>query len=640
MKRSLRKLERKINMSPSHKSKFLIARKAYKHELNLHKTSYYESKFNACGNDTRKIFKMANSILGTNIKSKSTALPDAALCSSFVSSLSTKLSHIFDNISSKLAQLPMTLYAHITTNPISCKLSCFTPPSITEIRNLILTANSTSPIDPLPLVVFKNIVPISENAILYLISQSLDDGIMVSSLKYAIIKPILKKPYLDPDVLTNYRPISQLPILSKIMERVVSRQLINYLENNNLLDYFQSAYRKSFSTETALTHVTDLIHNSLDSSHCVQLLLIDLSSAFDMLNHSILINRIIELGIEGSPLKWLMSFITDRTSSVKINDFISPPTNILKGVPQGSVLGPLLFSIYLRPISNIIRKYPNIYYHIYADDIQLLLKLPIDSMNSNSELSDCTSEITYWLLTNDLLVNTSKTELLNISKVPVTFPTLSIDGIIIKPSESVRNLGVLIDSTLSYGAHINAISKSANLYLRKIRHIRNYCSPNITKRLLNALVLSRIDYCCSLFYGIKNSEVIKIDRIIRSSVRLVHRLKRRDHALTDTHQCNMKWLSFRKRCQFRLLCLTHKTLFLGRPAYLRALLTRRNILPHLRSSDATLLDLPVTRNVMRSRSFTSMAPTTWNLLPYRLRRLKSPHVFANSLKDYLNLKLK
>ena len=168
--------------------------------------------------------------------------------------------------------------------------------------------------------------------------------------------------------------------------------------------------------------------------------------------------------------------------------------------------------------------------------------------------------------------------------------------------------------------------------MKKIRHIRNYCSPNITNRLLNALVLSRIDYCCSLFYGIKNSEVIKVDRIIRSSVRLVHRLKRRDHALTDTHQYNMKWLSFIKRCQFRLLCLTHKTLFLGRPAYLRGLLTRRNILLHLRSSDATLLDLPVTRNVMRSRSFTSMAPTTWNLLPYRLRRLKSPHVFANSLR--------
>ena len=170
---------------------------------------------------------------------------------------------------------------------------------------------------------------------------------------------------------------------------------------------FKMFIEKSFSTETALIHVTDLIHNSLDSSYCLQLLLIDLSSAFDMLNNSILINRIIELGIEGSPLKWLMSFIIYRTSSVKINDFISPPTIILKGVPQGSVIGSILFSIYLLPISNIIRKYPNIYYQTYADDIQLLLKLPIDSMNSNSELSDCTFDITHWLLTNDLLVNTS-----------------------------------------------------------------------------------------------------------------------------------------------------------------------------------------------------------------------------------------
>ena len=176
----------------------------------------------------------------------------------------------------------------------------------------------------------------------------------------------------------------------------------------------------------------------------------------------------------------LTSFVTNRTSSVKINDFISPPTHIHNGVPQGSVLGPLLFLIYVRPISNIIRKYPNISYHIYADDIQLLMTLPIVSMNSNAELS-CISEIIYWLLKNYLLVNTSKTQLLNISKVPVIFPIVLIDGNIIQPSESVCNLGVLMDSTLSYSAHINAITKSANL--RKIRHIRNIFSPNITKSL-------------------------------------------------------------------------------------------------------------------------------------------------------------
>ena len=152
------------------------------------------------------------------------------------------------------------------------------------------------------------------------------------------------------------------------MEHVVSRQLINYLENNNLLDYFQNAYRKSISTETALSHVTDLIHNSLDSSYYVQLLLIDLLMPLTCLTirSSLTVSSNLVLKV---PPKWLMSFITDRTSSVKINNFISPHTNILKGVLQGSVIGPLLFSIYLRHISSIIRKYPNIYYHIYADDI-------------------------------------------------------------------------------------------------------------------------------------------------------------------------------------------------------------------------------------------------------------------------------
>ena len=174
-------------------------------------------------------------------------------------------------------------------------------------------------------------------------------------------------------------------------------------------------------------------------------MLLDLSSAFDTLNHNILIERIKELGIEGSSLSWLTSFLNDRTSSVKVNDYISPPIDILCGVPQGSVLGPLLFSIYLRPLSNIISKFPNITYHIYADDIQLIIKIPVNSLNSNLELLECASEIINWLLRNDLLVNTSKTELLNVSRVYTTFPPVIIDGRVIHPSASVRNLGVIFD---------------------------------------------------------------------------------------------------------------------------------------------------------------------------------------------------
>ena len=486
MKRSLRKLERRIHQSSYHKYIFLEARMAYKKAIYSQKANFYEQKLNACGSNSQKIFKIVNRILGSNLNPISNRLSDYNMCSSFVSSLYNKLSSISKCIKSKLALIPPSMIAHQITEPTLCKLSSFSSPSIFEIHKLIMMSNSTSPIDPLPLVVFKNLVLLLSITISNLISESLNDGIMAKSLKYAIIKPILKKSCLDPDDLMNYRPISQLPIISKIMERVVSRQLIFYLENNYLMEPYQSAYRKHYSTETALNIITDTLYKSLDSSHCAQLLLLDLSSAFDTLNHNILIERFKELGIEGSSLSWLTSFLNDRTSSVKVNDYISPPIDILCGVPQGSVLGPLLFSIYLRPLSNIISKFPNITYHIYADDIQLIIKIPVNSLNSNLELLECASDIINWLLRNDLLVNTSKTELLNVSRVYTTFPPVIIDGRVIHPSASVRNLGVIFDSTLSFDAHINSISKSANFHLRRIRHIRKYCSISV---LLNYLLM-------------------------------------------------------------------------------------------------------------------------------------------------------
>ena len=133
-----------------------------------------------------------------------------------------------------------------------------------------------------------------------------------------------------------------------------------------------------------------------------------------------------------------------------------------------------------------------------------------------------------------------------------------------------------------------------------------------------------------------NTEAKKVDRIIRSSVRLIHRLKRCKHSLTDIHQHNMKRLPFKNRCEFRLLCLMHNTLILGRPGYLRVLLVHRQILQHLSSSDATLLEMPNGYNAMQSRSFSRIAPARWNILTYYLRKLKSPRTFAYRLKDYLN----
>ena len=170
--------------------------------------------------------------------------------------------------------------------------------------------------------------------------------------KHALVTPLLKKSNLDCSNLSNYRPISKLPMLSKIIEKVVSKQIREYLMINDLYDDFQNAYRPGHSTETTLIKLTNDIIGYLDDSEHAQLLLLDLSAAFDSLDHNILISRLRSIGFNGAALNWLISYLSNRTYSIYIKGIYSPNESLIYGVPQGSVLGPLLFMIYILPLSS------------------------------------------------------------------------------------------------------------------------------------------------------------------------------------------------------------------------------------------------------------------------------------------------
>ena len=218
--------------------------------------------------------------------------------------------------------------------------------------------------------------------------------------------------------------------------------------------------------------------------------------------------------INGIALKFLNSYILNRLSSVKVCDLISDLRPLLYGKPQGSVLGPLLFSIYIVPIRSIIFQFPGDFYHIYADDIQLYSFLTI-STTDNSKQIVCASSIKYWLLSNNLLLNTYKTSLLNI---PTNYPSFpSYVKILISFSNSVLNLGVTIDSDLSFSSHIANISKAANYHLFRIRCICKYITRPLSV-LINSLLISLIDYCSSLLYSLPDSSIALLNRIIRSSI--------------------------------------------------------------------------------------------------------------------------
>ena len=175
--------------------------------------------------------------------------------------------------------------------------------------------------------------------------------------------------------MSSFRPISKLPFISKILEKIVHAQLNDFLIRNNICNRFQSGFRVGHSTESALLRVSNDILRGVDSGNRVVLLLLDLTAAFDTVDHNILIDRLRDqVGIQGLALKWFSSYLKDRTLSVSLGDYFSSIAPLVCGVPQGSILGPILFSLYMLPLGSIFEKF-GIQYHLYADDSQIYVPL-------------------------------------------------------------------------------------------------------------------------------------------------------------------------------------------------------------------------------------------------------------------------
>ena len=233
-----------------------------------------------------------------------------------------------------------------------------------------------------------------------MINLSLLSGYVPQSFKTAVIKPLLKKTTLDQEILANYRPISNLPFLSKILEKAVANQLCDFLHTNSLFEEFQSGFRVNHSTETALVKVTNDLLMASDKGLISVLVLLDLSAAFDTIDHQILLQRLeYQIGIKGTALGWFKSYFLDQSQFVHVNDESSMQTKVSHGVPQGSVLGPLLFSLYMLPLGNIIRNHL-INFHCYADDTQLYLSIKPDETNHLTKLQACIKDIKNWMTHN------------------------------------------------------------------------------------------------------------------------------------------------------------------------------------------------------------------------------------------------
>ena len=342
----------------------------------------------------------------------------------------------------------------------------------------------------------------------------------------ASVIAILKKVGLDPDDLHNYRPISNLSFLSKILERAVAAQLQQHMSNHELYEPLQSGFRARHSTETALIKITNDLLIAADSGHISILILLDLSAAFDTISHTILLTRLSDyLGLTGTALSWFQSYLTNRKQFVTIGDSSSTPAPVNQGVPQGSVLGPLLFTIYMLPLGQIIRKH-GLNFHSYADDTQLYLCTKLSTQLPPQSLVNYLHDLKLWMTSNLLKLNNSKTGLMVMaSKVllqKVGDLLLDVDGCTISPSTEVRNLGVILDSTLSFQSHIKSIIKSALYHLKNISSLRPSLSEPVAEPLIHAFTTFHLDYCNGILFGLPSKTLDRLQYVQNSALKLCH----------------------------------------------------------------------------------------------------------------------
>ncbi len=331
-----------------------------------------------------------------------------------------------------------------------------------EVSKLLLSSHPTTcPLDPIPSHLLQAISPTLLPALTHIINTSLLTGIFPIAFKQARVAPLLKKPILNTSLIENYRPVSLLPFIDKTLERVVFNQVSLFLSQNNKLDAKQSGFRSGHSTETALLSVTEALRIAKADSKSSVLILLDLSAAFDTVNHQILLSTLSSLDITGIPLCWFESYLTGRSFKVAWGGEVSKAHQLVTGVPQGSVLGPLLFSTYTTSLGPIIQAH-GFSYRFYADDTQLYLSFRPDDPTVAARISSCLADISAWMKEHHLQLNLAKTELFVFPATPTLQHdfTIQLGSSTITPSASVRNLGVIFDDQLTFKEHIAKTARS------------------------------------------------------------------------------------------------------------------------------------------------------------------------------------
>ena len=640
LKREKRSVERtwKKRKNAYWQDKLTKIKQDYKNAIFHTRTKFYSNMYDNDKSDLKKTYKTTKYLTGDQ---SANILP--ATTNKF--DLANKMADFFKNkvveirkeiIQSKDSQ------ANVSSDETSviktgCTLSKFKMVTPESTSDVVKGLNSKiHPYDPVPVWLLKDCLDITLPIITNIINISFNDCTFPASLKHAIVRPSIKEIENDHEDFKNYRPVSNLTFLSKILEKSACLQLQEYLNEHSLYPEYQSAYRKGHSCETALLKVVNDIQKDVANRKMVALVMLDLSSAFDTIDIDLLLNKLENcFGITGNVLKWLKSYLTNRTFSVRIENIDGNPVIVVYGVPQGSILGPLLFILYIHDLIDIARKH-QLSAHLYADDSQLYLGFsPVSETTcAMTQVKSCLADVQYWMNDNFLKLNLDKTKVIFFGRKN-DFSLFSID-LSLGPkiffaddNITVKTLGVHLDSKLSLQAQVANVVKSCYFNLKKLQQIRHCLCTDTRLLLIKSFVISKLDYCNILLINSSQTLIGKLQRVINASVRFVYNIRPSQSVTEYTKRCHI--LPAKYRIYFKSCTMVFKIMHGLSPDYLEDIVNLAvENRPNLRSGD----DFLQLQESNCSKCIEYGMIKNWNSLPFTIRNNFELDDFRRDLKTY------
>lgn len=485
------------------------------------------------------------------------------------------------------------------------------------ILNIIINIKSTAAgVDEFNINFLKLCCPYIVQYITHIINCCFEQSLFPDEWKIALITPLPK--VNEPNTINDLRPISVLPLIAKIMEKCMEIQLKKFVNDNNILPAIQSGFRSGHSCSTALLKVSDDILTARDKGMGTILVLLDYSKAFDRVNHQLLLAILKYLGLNKSAVQLLRSFLDGRRQIVKLDNIFSKEIVIKSGVPQGSVLSALLFTLYTSQIPSKLR-YSKI--HMYADDIQIYAHFNAENITDVcAKLNTDLQTIYAYSRSLCLTLNPSKSKVVVCGAYNPDDICISLNNEILEIELEAKNLGVIFDGKLRFGNHVTACIKKAYTGLRSLYPHRHSLEVNVKKKLCDALILSLFTHADTV-YGpcLLQRDVYRIQRVQNSCLRFIYGIRKFDRISHALVQAN--WLNMKNRRKLHLLCLSHKIVTEKAPPYLYNKISFRTDVHNINIRHRHVITIPIHKTALFRRSFSYSLASGYNECPNEVKNL-------------------